>query len=387
MLRAKVPVLGNAPVKSPIAGSSAGEARPLRPSDVAGVAQLFQNTFRTPGKPVPASLLDYIEQIFLNHPWQDSDRVSKVIVDGEGAVAGFIGVLPQRLQYGGTVIRASVLGSLMSNEPQRNPLVGARLLRSALHANQDLAMSESANPLSLKMWEKSGGVTLPMHSLSWIRMFRPAALPFSMLAERFAFASAVVPLTAGLDRLVRRFGPDIFSVTDSDGPPGVDFEVGAEEFAAAIPDLCTRYDIRPVWDGTILNWLLQHASTKARFGAVMMRLVRGKRGRIVGGYIYYGKAGGVAFALQIFAEPQAERLVVNNLLSQVAASGFAAVRGRVQPEFLDALTRQHSFVFRRSATVVHTRNADLLASLRAGNALITGLAAEAWTQLIGGEFS
>lgn len=387
MLRAKVSARGNTPVKYPIAGAVGQEARPLRPSDVPGVAELFQKTFRNPRKPAPASLRGYIEQIFLNHPWQDMDQVSKVIVDGEGAVAGFIGVLPQRLQYGQKVIRASVLGSLMSNEPQRNPLVGARLLRSALHGGHDVAISESANPLSLKMWEKSNGVTLPLHSLSWMRILRPAALPFSRLVERFSFASSIVPLTAGLDRLVRRIGPDLFSVADTDGPPGHDFEVDADEFAAAAPALCTRYSIRPVWDAKILSWLLQHASTKSRFGAVMMRLVKDKRGQIVGGYIYYGKARGIAFAPQIFAEPNAERLVVNGLLSHTAARGFSAVRGRVQPEFLDALVRQHSIVFRRSATVVHTRNEDLRGALLAGNALITGLAAEAWARLIGDEFS
>jgi hypothetical protein len=127
MLRAKVPVLGNTPVKVPLTAGSVGEARPLRSSDVAGVAQLFQKTFRNPRKPALPALAACIEQIFLDHPWQDKECVSKVILDSNGAVAGFIGVLPQRLHYGDTIVRASVLGSLMSNEPQKNPLVGARL--------------------------------------------------------------------------------------------------------------------------------------------------------------------------------------------------------------------------------------------------------------------
>jgi hypothetical protein len=387
MLRAKVPTVGNTPVKVSFAGSAAGEARSLRPSDVVGVAQLFQRTFRNPRKAAPESLAAYIEQIFLEHPWQDKDRVSKVILDRDGAVTGFVGVLPQRLQHGDTVIRASVLGSLMSSDPQRNPLVGARLLRAALHGQQDVAMSESANPLSLKMWEKSGGTTLPLHSLSWARILRPASLPLALLAGRLPLASAAIPLTAGLDRLARRIAPDLFAVADTDGPSGEDFEVGANEFAAAVPALCTRYEIRPVWDGKILDWMLQHAATKARFGSLMMRLVKGRGGRIVGGYIYYGKPGGIAFALQLLAEPQAERLVVNNLLTHVAARNFSAIRGRVQPEFLDALVRQQSLMFRRSAAAIHTRNDDLRAALLDGNALITGLAAEAWTRLIGDEFA
>ncbi len=380
-------MVGNTPVKVSFAAGAAGEARSLRPSDVVGVAQLFQKTFRNPRKAAPASLAAYIEQIFLDHPWQDKDRVSKVILDGDGAVTGFVGALPQRLQHGDTVIRASVLGSLMSSDPHRNPMVGARLLRAALHGQQDVAMSESANPLSLKMWEKSGGTTLPLHSLSWARILRPASLPLALLAGRLPLAAAAMPLTAGLDRLARRIAPDLFAVADTDGPSGEDFEVSADEFAAAVPALCTRYEISPVWDGRILGWMLQHAATKARFGTLMLRLIKGRGGRIVGGYIYYGKAGGIAFALQLFAEPQAERLVVNNLLTHVAARNFSAIRGRVQPEFLDALVRQQSLMFRRSAAVIHTRNDGLRAALLDGNALITGLAAEAWTRLIGDEFA
>src|SRR5215218_8203894 len=132
------------------------EARSLRQSDIAGVAQLFQQRFRDPGKPASAPLRAYLEDVFLNHPWQDSEQTSKVVVDGDGKVQGFVGVFPQRYLHKDNVVRTSVLGTLMSSEPARNPLVGAKLLRSALSGSQDMSISESANPLSLKMWEKSG---------------------------------------------------------------------------------------------------------------------------------------------------------------------------------------------------------------------------------------
>jgi hypothetical protein len=387
MLRARIPEIGHTPVNVQFAAGTAGEARSLRTSDVEGVARLFQKTFRDPRKAAPASLAAYIEAIFLNHPWQDKDRVSKVVVGADGVVTGFVGVLPQRLQFGERVIRTSVLGSLMSHEPQRNPLVGARLLRAALHTQQDVAMSESANPLSLKMWEKSGGVTLPLHSLSWARILRPVSLPMALLGERVPFARKATALTAPLDRLAHRLVPQMLAVEAPDGPAGDDVEVSADEFASAIPALCARYSLRPVWDAGILRWMLDHAAAKARYGAMNMRLVRGRGDRIVGGYIYHGKSGGIAFALQLFAEPKFERLVVGSLLSHVTARGFAAVLGRSQPEFLDALVRQHSLLFRRAAAVMHTRNDELRTALLGGNALITGLAAEAWTRLIGDDFS
>lgn len=362
------------------------DARSLQPQDIPGVAHLFQKTFRNARKSAPAALLDYLREIFLNHPWQDREQVSKVILDRDGAVAGFIGVLPQRLIYGDTVVRASVLGALMSNQPNRNPLVGAKLLRAALNGPHALSISESANPISLKMWEKSGGATLPLLSLSWLRVLCPVTLPLSLLAERHPFVSLAAPLTNGLDHLARRLGPDFRAIV-SDGLQGEGFDVGVDEFAAAIPALCTRYRIRPVWDEQILRWLLQHAQVKGRFGRVMMRLVKGRGNRIVGGYMYYGKRHGVAFVLQFFAEPGAERLVVDNLLIHAAGGHFSAVRGRVQPEFMDALVRQKALLFRRSATVVHTRRKDLHTALAGDDTLVTGLAAEAWTKLIGEEFS
>lgn len=362
------------------------EARSLRQSDIGGVAQLFQQRFRDPGKPASAPLRNYLEEVFLNHPWRDSEQMSKVVVDGDGTLQGFVGVFPQRYVYKDSVVRTSVLGTLMSSESNRNPLVGAKLLRSALSGSQELSISESANPLSLKMWEKSGGATLPLFSLSWLRVLKPAAFAAAMLAERVPAFSRAIPLTKGLDALARRFGSDLLSVA-ADGAQGKDDEVGPEEFAAAIPALSARYEIRPQWDTTILAWLLQHAESKSSFGPVMMRLVRDRSNRVVGGYIYYSKRHGVAFVLQFFAEPGKERIVVDNLLVHATAHGFAAVRGRLQPEFLDALVRQKSMLFRRSATVIHTRSASLQAALTGPNALITGLAAEAWTKLIGEEFS
>ena len=101
----------------------------------------------------------------------------------------------------------------------------------------------------------------------------------------------------------------------------------------------------------------------------------------------YGRRHGVAYVLQFLAEPGAERLVVDNLLRHAQASEFSAVRGRLQPEFLDALVRQRAMLFRRPATVVHTRSKSLHAALAGEGTLLTGLAAEGWTKLIGEEFS
>lgn len=401
MLRVNLPARRHGSLELPLADNLVGEARPLRTSDIPSVAELFQRTFRNSRKAAPASLLDYIEEIFLNHPWQDDSQTSKVIVDGDGAVTGFIGVLPQRLVFDGQLVRASIMGSLMSHEPKRNPLVGAKLLRSALNSGQDLSFSESANRLSLGMWEKSGGNVLPLYSLTWFRVFRPATLAVAMLAKRQPrvaaahatgrlwrrpLAAALSPLASAMDRLIHRAASDVFSNVASDGQPGKGFDVDPDEFAAAVPSLCERYKVHPLWDPPMLRWLLEHAAIKGYLGPMTMRLVKGKGDRIAGGYIYHGCGRGMGVVLQILAAPNAERLVVDELFAHAADKGFSGMSGHVQPELLDALVRQRAILLRRRATVVHTRNPELLPPLLSGDAWLTGLAAEAWCRLVGDEF-
>jgi hypothetical protein len=63
------------------------------------------------------------------------------------------------------------------------------------------------------------------------------------------------------------------------------------------------------------------------------------------------------------------------------------VRGRAEPDLLDALVARRCVLFHVAAMVVHARDKALLADVRRSRALLTGLAGETWTRLIGGEFA
>ena len=115
--------------------------------------------------------------------------------------------------------------------------------------------------------------------------------------------------------------------------------------------------------------------------------MRGKDGRPLGCYIYYGRRGGVAWVLQLLARPDAISPVLDNLLANAFARGCVGVRGRSQARLLDALQRRHCLFFHRSATVVHSHDAELVAAIRGGEALVTGLSGDAWTRLIGDTFT
>ena len=67
-------------------------------------------------------------------------------------------------------------------------------------------------------------------------------------------------------------------------------------------------------------------------------------------------------------------------------AGLSGLRGRSSGQLIDALLTRNCFFLHRASTVVHTADHDLAHAVQNGGALITGLAGETWTRLIGGNF-
>jgi len=371
-----------ADTQTAVSETHSGTIRRLETGDLPAVAQLFQRTFLSANKPAPMALESYLGELFLGHPWLSDDISSRVFVTGHDELKGFVGVFPLRLQHRGRSLRGAVIGSLMVDKPEADPLIGARLLRSALQAGQDVSISETANAISRKMWDALGATILPTYSLNWTRLLRPAALPFSFASASVARVCAA--LVSPLDALMSKVRNNPLSLASLPKPTVRGEAVTVDEFIAACDTLATRYALRPEWDDAILSWQLRHAAVK-KAGDLQCRLLR-KGGHPIGGYLYYGRRGGNALVLQMFALPKHEFTVVTSLMQHAADDGCAAIRGRVQPEFLDALMRHQAVLFHRSSTVVHTKDKDLITTVRLGEAMLTGLAAEAWTRLIGFAF-
>jgi hypothetical protein len=360
------------------------QVRACTPDDMPAVAGLFQRTFRNARRAAPASLTSYLRELYFEHPWRDPALASKVFV-ADGAVRGFIGILPLRLAFRGRPLRAAVAGSLMVDKPQENPLAGARLFRAYFAGPQDVSLSDSANAVSRGMWERLGGKTAPSESMEWVRPFRPFATALALGADvvpPLRFARPLASLGDGIAGLLNR---DLTRVPPADTAP--DAEASDEQLVRLIPELASTYEVRPAWDATTLRWMLAHAADKNRHGPMVRRIVRGKDGAPLGCYIYYGRRGGVAWVLQLLARSDASGPVLDNLLASAFARGCVGVRGRNQARLLDALQRRHCMFFHRSATVVHSHDAELVAAVRGGEALVTGLAGDAWTRLVGDTFT
>ncbi len=355
-------------------------------NDIPAVARMFQKAFRDERNAAPASLESYLRELFFEHPWRDPEMASRVYVGTDGNVHGFIGLLPIRMSFHGQQIRAVLASSLVVDNPAGNPMAGARLLRSIFTGPQDLCVSETSNPTAQGMWERSGGRSIADYSMEWIRVMRPAGFGVAMIEEKFSAAKLLRPLASLADRILERVGPATFTHRASSSGYYSDVDVDDDVLLEHIPRFATTYALHPDWDRESLAFFLRHAARKNRHGTHYRRMVYGRNKAPVGCYLYYGRPGGIAWVLQILALPEAVDAVVGSMMAHAWTLGAVALRGRTQPHVLDALLRNRCVLFQRSSTTVYSKNPDLIAAIRSGDAFIIGLAGEGWTRLIGEKF-
>lgn len=370
------------------AGASQGSGiRACRASDMAAVARLIHREFRGRRLAVPDTLAPYLERAFLRHPWADPEITSLVYADAGGDVRGFIGVFPVRMSLDGEPVRAAVCGSLVVEKPAEHPLAGAKLLRTFLNGPQDLSFSESANAVSARMWDRLGHHPVAAYSLDWLRVLRPVGAAVAALGESGRGARLLAAPAALADSIVRRLGFGPFDTAIAGRGAAVGVDVDEDQIVAHILEFSRQFGLRPDWDESTLKWLLANASRKQRYGQAFRRVVHARSGEPVGCYVYYGRKRGIARVLNILARPDAMAIVVDDLLAHAAARGCTGVRGRAVPGLTDIVMRRKALFFCRSSLVMRAKDAAVSEAVRSGNALITGLAAEAWSRLIGDEFT
>jgi hypothetical protein len=227
---------------------------------------------------------------------------------------------------------------------------------------------------------------MPATSLDWLRVLRPAGFAAAIAGKAFSPAKIFRPVAAGLDRLIAKSGRNPLPlVNETTGLREAD--ATCAEIAAIIPKLSDSYALHPDWQMPDLPYLLAHAESKERYGKLYRRIVYDRRGEPAGCYLYYGRRGEIARVLQVLTMPGAAGVTLDSLLRHAEGIGCVAVRGRAETDLLDALLERRCILFHVSAMVVHARDKALLAEVRSSRAMLTGLAGESWTRLIGGEFA
>lgn len=358
--------------------------RTCRPEDAPAIAGMFARVLLKGSRTATSGLVRYFEDVLFASSNVGEAR-SRVFVDGYGEVRGFIGVWPRRMVFNGRPIEAAAAGSMMVDRPHEQPTAGARLLRAFLSGPQDLSFSETANDISQRMWEKVGGQRLPASSLDWVRVLRPVGFAVEAARHKLSLAPLLHPPARAIDGLIARAGSG--PVLGEPAAGWRDVAASSGEMAALIPALSEAYQLHPDWGSPGLALLLAHAERKERYGELYRRMVYGRGGNPAGCYLYYGRRGGIARVLQVMARPEACGATLDSLLNHAAQIGCVGVRGRADAALFDALVARRCVLFHSSATVVHARDKALLNEVKRSRALLTGLAGESWTRLIGGEFA
>ncbi|OQM73429.1 hypothetical protein [Manganibacter manganicus] len=367
--------------------------RTLEADDVPAVAAMFQRLLRKKAPPPPTSLTDYIRRLYLEAPFCGGGVHSLVHENGEGKVSGFIGVHALPMTFNGRKLRAAVCGSLMSEDRERDPLAGARLLKAFLDGPQDLSFSETANETSARLWTRSRGTALTQYSLDWVRVIRPVSFALGVASRRIRIAKVFDPLASVVDNIWRRhLGPGRLSwsalPTSGTGQKAANVrEIDSIQFADLLDPLTSQYALRPDWKECRLDWILADAMDKPDLGDLVFCAVSSPTGVRIGAFAYYAKPGGIGSVLQIVAAPGQAGHVIDCLVDDAAARGLGGLRGRVQPALLEAMLGRRIAFVHAASTVVHSRDADLLLATTDSQAFLNGIAGEQWCRLIRGRFT
>jgi hypothetical protein len=363
--------------------------RPFEFADIDRVAVLYQKTFASSGAKASSGLAQCLKEFYLEGPSADPDIPSLVHVRDDGAISGFVGVNLVPMVFSGRRMRVAFCGALMVEDPKRDPLAGARLLKTFLSGRQDLSISETANKTSLEMSKALKGIAFPGYSLEWMRAFTPVSFACDMVFRHSPLRKFALPLARGADRLVRRssLGRSLAAEEFSTGKAALALRsVDANGFAEAVELLTTHYQMRPCWSSKDLGHVLSQAFDKPGYGEAVAMIASRGGGPAVGAFLYHLRSGGVGRVFQVLALPGMESTVIDCMFADAARRGAAGLRGRTQPAILNGLLGKKAMFANASSTVVFSRDEDILDCFRSGRAFVNGIAGENWGRHIGGNF-
>lgn len=182
----------------------------------------------------------------------------------------------------------------------------------------------------------AGGVSVPLCSLDWFRLIRPARglLELAAGSRSRPWPRGLRPLTDAADlmggnRLARR------AITDDSGAVPVvaelDPQVTVDRLARA-----PGFDLTPLYDAASFAWLLERCRDKAIGGRLRAMAVSEPQGRDLGWFVYYEKRPRVGEVVQLVANDGQLEAVLDAAIADAAAQGLALLRGDVDARDLQA---------------------------------------------------
>ncbi len=323
--------------------------RILAEDDVPAVVALFERVYPEHRWASQAACESYFREMLFDNPWRDPELPSWV-AEEDGRIAGFQAVLPQRMLLRGRPIRVAVGCQFMVDPDRRHSLTALQLMKAWISGPQDLALADGASELSRRMWTGLGGAAPVLYNLHWTRPLRPARYVLWLLEERSAFSSFLMAM-----------------------------------MLAHLPEVLNGNSLHPVYDARSLAWLLEQAARKTRHGALRARAVFNGKRRLIGWFLYYVNPGRMSEVVQIAARDGSFGRVLQRLLVDAWRHGATAVRGRLDPHFVQELSDRHCWLRTEGTwTLVHSRHADVMAAIQRGEAFLSRLEGEWWLRFLGG---
>ncbi|MDB4963606.1 MAG: hypothetical protein JWP01_3605 [Myxococcales bacterium] len=351
--------------------------RTFREGDIDAIARLHQEVF--PPDTGPAELdvyRTYFRDTFLTGPRADREIASLVCEDDDRSLIGFLGVIPFRMAVDGRPIWATV-STQFCVDPRRRGMTGLKLLRHHLSGPQDLSISDEANAITLRLWSFAGGEAVTSCSLHFLRPLRPAALALSLAAARRPGLARVARGMAVPARLVDSVLARVPQTRLRPPVPQTRGEsLDASTMVAALPEIARERQVVPLYEPDALAWYLQRAQAIPG-GDVQRVLVRNRKGKLLGWYIYDRVPDGTAQLLQLAAPAEAARDVLDHLLYDAWQAGMIVVQGRLDPALAQVYSDRFCLFSRRGPwMLVHARDPALVHRFHRGEALFSPLDGE-----------
>jgi len=358
--------------------------RILSKRDVPGVAALFARVYPQHRWNSQAACEAYFREMLFDNPWCDPELPSWV-AEEDGRISACYALLPRPMSFRGRPIRVAVGCQIMVDRDKRSSLTALQLAKACLSGPQDLTLADGATEQVRRGWLGIGGTTPLLYGLHWTRPLRPARFLLSLLEERTSafplLTLAARPVCALADVLAARLRPNRFYQQED---MLTEDTLDTATMLAHLPEVLRGYALQPVYDARSLAWLLEQAARKTHQGKLRARAVRDGKRKLIGWYLYYLQMGGVSEVVQIAAPNGAFDRVLKRLLADAWRNGAAAVRGRLDPRYVQELSNRHCWMRTDSTwTLVHSRHPEIMAAIQRGDAFLSRLEGEWWLRFLG----
>ena len=356
--------------------------RPFERADIPLVTSLHCDAFGNPRPRSPAEAGEFnawLSAVFLDCPMRIRGLES-IVLEDDGQIVGFLGIVARRVQLGGATYRASVCSNFCVR-PDRRGGVGAQLLAHYRNMPQDLAFVDEVRDRAAALFERCGWTVSPLQSVRWVLPLRPVERGLTTLQYRLpgALLQAGRPVSRMLDLALQLVPRSPFRIAPSRLAMK---QMAPGDLARLIGSFGSARDLRPVSDDGSTEWLVQRARGMTDQGALQLMLVHDEQGQLSGWFVYYAMAGGQAEVLQLVATPKAAGDVLHALTSHAYERGCVSLSGTLHPSFLPHLTSRRAMFDSASGSrwmLVHTGNREIMEAFWRGDLLTSRLDGE-WFQ-------